>query len=306
VSAIPVFGCLSRKYPNLWNQTRRWPMRVIMTLMLVFTFWINMTGIVVMGDTLKWFSSDVNKGIAIVTGLFVWAMVARSGIRWSILSDRVQWWALYGAVILALLVTIFQDGLTMDATLKWGSYSTPRDWLLGLWTVPLLLTNPFIDGTFWHRARYADSMGPYWWGFGMFFSYLCFVALLGLLGATPMAMALLYVVVYFAANSTMDSAASALQLTAGKKMGILLGLAMIALWVPISSIGLLDAWLAMFVWFPILFAWQVGTYLLERRRVIRPPSAESLSARDALPPIEALRGRGHPEDAVIAQRRETS
>ncbi|MBI4234509.1 MAG: hypothetical protein HY686_08720, partial [Chloroflexi bacterium] len=74
-----------------------------------------------------------------------------------------------------------EDGFTLDATLKWGSYSTPRDWLLGLWTVPLLLTNPFIDGTFWHRARYADPMRPYWWGFAMFFSCLCLVAALGLL-----------------------------------------------------------------------------------------------------------------------------
>ena len=70
-AAIPVFGWVSRKYPGLWNQTRRLPMRAIMTVMLVFTFWINMTGIVVMGDTLKWFSSGVNKGIAIATGLFV-------------------------------------------------------------------------------------------------------------------------------------------------------------------------------------------------------------------------------------------
>ena len=285
-AAIPVFGWASRKYPNLWNQTRRLPMRAIMTVMLVFTFWINMTGIVTMGDTLQWLSSDINKGIAIVTGLFLWAMVARNGIRWSVISDRVQWWALYGAVIVALIITVIQDGFTLDTSLKWGSYSSPRDWLLGLWTVPLLLTNPFIDGTFWQRARYADSMRPYWWGFAMFFSYLGFVALLGLLGPTLPAMALLFVVVYFASNSTMDSTASALQLTAGKKLGIILGLAMIVLWIPIASVGLLDAWIAMFVWFPFIFAWQVVTYVLERRGILSVPSQESLAARDALPLIQ--------------------
>lgn len=202
--------------------------------------------------------------------------------------------------------TIFQDGFTLDTTLKWGSYSSPRDWALGLWTVPLLLTNPFIDGTFWHRARYADSIRPYWWGFAMFFSYLCFVALLGLLGATPLAMACLFVAVYFASNSTMDSTASALQLTAGRKLGILLGLAMIALWVPMSSIGLLDVWLAMFIWFPVLFAWQVVTYILERRRVLRPPSAESLAARDALPLIEGNDERTKEEATVVSQGRQAS
>jgi hypothetical protein len=170
-----------------------------------------------------------------------------------------------------------------------GSYNSPRDWLLGLWTVPLLLTNPFIDGTFWHRAKYANSMRPYWWGFGMFFSYLSLVTLLGLLGPTLPAMAFLFVVVYFASNSTMDSTASALQLTAGKKLGIILGLVMVALWVPIASVGLLDAWIAMFVWFPFIFAWQVVTYLLERRGILQSPSEESLAARDALPLIRGER-----------------
>lgn len=288
-AAIPLFGYVSRRFPDLWNQTRRLPMRAMMTVMLVFTFWINMTGIVTMGDTLKWFASDTNKAIAIVTGFFVWAMVAQSGIRWSVISDRVQWWALYGAVILALIITIAQDGPTLDASLKWGSYSSPRDWLLGLWTVPLLLTNPFIDGTFWHRARYADSMRPYWWGFAMFFSYLCFVALLGLLGPTPLAMAFLFVVVYFASNSTMDSAASALQLTAGRRLGILLGFAMIVLWIPIANVGLLDAWIAMFIWFPVLFLWQVATYILERKGLLDRPSGDSLAARDALPLIASER-----------------
>lgn len=288
-SAIPFFGWVSRKYPDLWSQTRRLPMRGIMTIMLIFTFWMNMTGIVTMGDTLKWFSADVNRAIAIGTGLLMWLMVARSGIRWSVISDRVQWWALYGAVIVALLVTIVQDGFTLDTNLKWGSYSTPRDWLLGLWTVPLLLTNPFIDGTFWHRARYATSMRPYWWGWAMFFSYLCFVAALGFLGPTPLALSFLFVVVYFASNSTMDSSASALQLTAGRKLGIALGLAAIVLWIPISRVGLLDIWIAMFVWYPFLFAWQVATYVLEKRGLLKRPSDETLAARDALPLIVSER-----------------
>ena len=282
-TAIPLFGWVSRRYPRLWDQTRRRLMRIIMTVMLVFTFWINMTGIIVMGERLAWFNADINRVIAIITAIVVWYAVAHGGIRWSVVSDRVQWWALYGAIIIAVLVTIAEDGFTIDTTLKLGSYVTPRDWLLGLWTVPLLLTNPFLDGTFWHRARYADSMRPYWWGWIMFFTYLCFVALLGLLGPTPTALALLYIVVYFASNSTMDSTASAMQLTAGKRLGIAIGLVAIFLWLPIANIGLLDAWLAMFVWFPFLFLWQIITYYLERRGFLSAPDSNTLAARDALP-----------------------
>jgi hypothetical protein len=113
-------------------------------------------------------------------------------------------------------------------------------------------------------------------------------------------------VVYFAANSTMDSAASALQLTAGKKLGITLGLVMIAAWIPIAKVGLLDAWIAMFIWFPILFGWQVATYILERRRILRPPSDESLAARDALPLIEGARDRTKEPAGAVAQGREAS
>ncbi|HZA24639.1 MAG TPA: hypothetical protein VFA32_18920, partial [Dehalococcoidia bacterium] len=66
----------------------------------------------------------------------------------------------------------------------------------------------------------------------------------------------------------------------------ILGLAMIVLWIPIASVGLLDAWIAMFVWFPFIFAWQVVTYVLERRGILSVPSQESLAARDALPLIQ--------------------
>ncbi|MFH1141636.1 MAG: hypothetical protein V1724_08280 [Chloroflexota bacterium] len=274
-AAIPAFGYVRRKYPALWNQTRRLPMRMIMSLMLMFTFWINLTGIVTMGDTLHWLSHSTNVAIALATGLALWAVTRKWGIQWSVLSDRVQRWALYGAVIVALVITLAQHGLHVDATLKWGSYTNFHDWLLGFWTVPLLLTNPFIDGSFWQRAKYAPSMRPDWWGFAMFFSYLCFVA----------ALAFLYVVVYFAATSTMDSALSGMQLTAGRRMGIVVGLLCIGLWYTVSSVGLLSLWAVMFSWYPLMFACLVLTYHLEKRRLLKPVSTATLTARDGVPLI---------------------
>ncbi len=285
VAAIPLFGYVSRRYPGLWAQTRRPLMRVLMTVMLVMTFWVNLTGIVTMGDTLKWVSHGGNVAIALATGVFLWAVTRKWGILWSVFSDRVEWWALYGAVIAALAVTLAQQGFHMDATLKLGSYSNFRDWVLGFWTVPLLLTNPFIDGAFWQRAKYARSVRPYWWGFAMFFTYLCVVAVLGLLGPTNLALAFLYVVVYFAATSTMDSALTAMQLTAGRKAGVAVGLGCIGLWYTVSNVGLLSLWAAVFPWYPFMFAWLVLTHYLEKRRLLEPVSASTLAARDGLPMI---------------------
>lgn len=286
VLAIPLFGWVSFKWPGLWNQTRRRLMRGIMSVMLVFAFWINMTGINTIGSEFNWFTATETRILAIAVGLFVWWMVSKSGVRWSVITDRFQWWLLYGSAILALILTIGGKGFAADVALKLGTYNTPRDWLLGLWTIPLLLTNPYVDGSFWLRARYAHSMKPYLWGFVMFFSYLSMVAILGILGPTPAATAMLYVVIFVASMSTMDSFASALHLTAGKRWGVLIGLVIILLWLPVSTFGLLDAWLAMFAWYPVIFALQVATYILEKRGVLQPLDAETLAARDAVQHIE--------------------
>jgi len=53
-----------------------------------------------MGDTLEWFSHGGNVAIAISSGVLLWLATGRWGIHWSVVSDRVQWWGLYGAMLL--------------------------------------------------------------------------------------------------------------------------------------------------------------------------------------------------------------
>ena len=288
-AAIPVFGYVIRRWPGLWAQTRRPPMRVLMSIMLVFTLWFNMTGIQTAGVNTGWFGDSaafVFRVLPMLTLLAVWLATRRAGIRWSILSDRVQWALELGAVILMLLAVLAENGgFHVQPGLKWGSYTDFRGWLLGLWTVPLLLSNPFLDGTFWHRAAYAHSMRPYWWGFGMFFAYLTCVALIGFMGLTPAASGILLAVIFFASFSTLDSCTAGLQLTAGKRAGNLLGLAAVPAWLLVARMGLLDVWALLFAWYPLLFAWQAGTLWLEARGVLRPVDAEALAAHDALPSL---------------------
>jgi len=129
-------------------------------------------------------------------------------------------------------------------------------------------------------------MRPYWWGFAMFFTYLTMIAVIGLLGATPIALTFLYVVVYLAAGSTMDSFLSAVQLTAGKQLGIAIGFICICSWLLISKVGLLDAWLGMFFWYPFIFGWQLVTAYLEHKQFISLVNQKTIDARDSLPLIE--------------------
>lgn len=290
-TAIPFFGWASRKWPKLWDQTRRKPMRGLMSIMLIFTLWFNMTGIQVAGNGVSWLQAlpaGTTSMIPLIVAALVWLATRKGGIRWSVVSDRVQWTLELGSVLLmAAIVVIERGGFIIQPGLKWGSYTNLRGWILGLWTVPLLLSNPFLDGTFWHRAAYAEDMKPYWWGYGMFMAYLIGVAVIAFVGWTPLASVILFTVIFFASFSTLDSCTAALQLTAGKSLGNIIGLLAVPGWLLIARIGLLDAWSLMFVWYPFLFAIQIVTYALERRGVIPGVDAQAVAARDALPLIEA-------------------
>lgn len=285
-AAIPFFGWLSRKYPGLWNQTRRGPMRILMTIMLIFTMWINMTGIQTSGAGVPYLNPGLLKLIPILVALGVWVATFHSGIRWSVWSDRFQWAAELGSVLLIAGICVVQKGLIIEPGLKFGSYANLKDWIYGFWTIPLLLSNPFLDGSFWHRAAYAKSMRPYWWGYGMFTVYLLAVVVIGLVGFTPLASNILFYVIFFASFSTIDSMTAGLQLTAGKKLGNALGGIAAVGWLLVSNTGLLDLWIALFVWYPFLFAIQILTYQLEKNGKLKPLGDKTLMARDALPLIQ--------------------
>lgn len=289
-AAIPFFGWASRRWPKLWDQTRRTPMRVLMSVMLVFTIWFNMTGIQTSGRGLTWLSAWPDWGfvaLPMVVMLLVWLATLYGGIRWSVVSDRVQWTLELGSVLfMAVLVVVENGGFAIREGLKWGSYTDFRGWVLGLWTVPLLLSNPFLDGTFWHRAAYAKTMKPYWWGYGMFMIYLVCVAIIGFVGLTPLATIILFTVVFFASFSTLDACTAGLQLTSGWKFGNVLGLLAIPGWLLVAPMGLLDVWSLMFSWYPFLFAIQIITLVAQNKGWLKAPQAETLAARDALPMID--------------------
>ena len=287
-SAILVFGAVTLKWPGLWKVARMLPFRIVITVILAFIIWFNLTGI-------TWVNSLVREGglvpdgwakvIAIVTGLVLWAVMAKGGLKWSIITDRFQWYLLAGGIGIALIWTLV-SGATIHPDIQIGNFATSRDWFLGLWSAPLLWSALFLDGMFWHRAQYIHTMRPYWQAFGLFTLYLVLVAIVAFMDVHPAAMVLVFIVVYFSSQSTMDSCFSGLQLSIGRKWGIVAGFVMIASWLGIAQIGLLDLWGILFGWFPLLLAAMVVVYVLMRKGKIKAPAARILRAEDALPVLE--------------------
>lgn len=287
-SAILVFGVVTQKWPGLWKVARMLPFRMIITAILAFIIWFNLTGI-------TWVNELAQEGglvpdawakvIAIATGLVLWAVMAKGGLRWSIITDRFQWFLLAIGISIALIMTLV-SGARLNPDIQMGNFNNLRDWFLALWSAPLLWTALFLDGMFWHRAQYIQTMRPYWQAFGLFTFYLCLVAIVAFLDVNPAAMLLVFIVVYFSSQSTMDSCFSGLQLSMGRKWGIVAGFVMVASWLGIAEIGLLDLWGILFGWFPLLFVAMVVVYVLMRKGKIKAPATRTLRAEDALPVLD--------------------
>ena len=133
-SAILVFGVVTLKWPGLWKVARMLPFRAVITIILAFIIWFNLTGI-------TWVNSLVREGglvpdgwakaIAIATGLVLWAVMAKGGLKWSIITDRFQWFLLAIGIGIALIWTL-ASGATIHPDIQIGNFATPRDWFLGL------------------------------------------------------------------------------------------------------------------------------------------------------------------------------
>lgn len=291
-TAVILFGLVVIKWPGLYAATRYVPFRIVNSIILFFILWFNMTGIAWINELTGWLSPIGGQALAVATGVVLWAIIAKGGIKWSIITDQGQWYLLAGGCLLALGITLFSNGFHIQEGLKLGSYVTAKDWLLGLWSVPLLLTALFLDGMFWQRARYIRTIKPYAIGWGLFSFYLLLVAGLGFFEIPSSAMVLVFVVVYFSSQSTMDSVLSGMHHQMNKKPGIIAGGIAVLAWPLIAGWGILDLWMLFFGWFPLLFIALVVTYILMRKGVITPPSLKALQATDELPDLEGRPANG--------------
>lgn len=285
-TAVILFGWVVIKWPGIYLATRYIPFRVINSIILLFILWFNMTGIVWVNSITGWLPDTGAKILAIGTAVVLWVIISKGGIKWSIITDQFQWFLLAGGCAIALLITLFSGGFILEPGLQLGILSTGRDWLMAFWSVPLLLTALFLDGMFWQRARYIKTIKPYAIGYGLFTIYLFLVAGLGFFVIPPAAMAVVFVVVYFSSQSTMDSVLSGMHHQMTKKWGMVTGAIAIGVWLLVSGIGILDLWMVFFGWFPLLFIGLIVTYILLRRGKIPPPSLKAILAEDALPDLE--------------------
>lgn len=289
--AIIAFGYGATHWPKLYEVIRLPLFRLIILIVTTFTIWFNMSGLLYISDGLKIVSTNWGIVIAIVATLFTWAYIVWprlmggkvGGIHISIVTDRLQWMLVLSGVIVAVIITLASKPQFISFQLFTHPLNSISAYYNAFWACPLLLTALFMDGMFWQRAPYIKTMKPYWQAYGMFMAYLALAAVLALFKIPDIARWVVYICIFFAAMSTIDSCMAAYWHQISKKGGIIAGLVCIALWILVSRTPLLNLWWTLFSWFPLFFVIMIIAYKLMQAGKIKRPSEAVLRAADALP-----------------------
>lgn len=247
--ACIVFGVFATKIPKLRDVFRSKAMKIIMGIMCPFQCWISMNGIqTVYADTFV--GAEGGVVIAIVFAIFFMVLLYKFGMIRNVLTDHYSWMAVYGLVFALTIIALFQSGGNL-VELSMGVESVPTGIKNCLLLIPGAFMYPYFfelldyndkneDGTANINIRNTFTLGGLLFGF-----YLVFIFLMALAHFNPVLNFLKAILVTLIALSSLSSFQYSLYLTFGKKFGLGMNAATIALWQLLIPLGVMGAWTLM-------------------------------------------------------------
>ena len=266
VLACIIFGAVALKIPKVREVFGSKIMKWICGIMCVFQAWLSMNGTqTVFGDTPL--GSDYGAAVAYILALVFLCILLKYGMIRNVLTDGFGWIVVY---LLALGVTV------AAAIHSRGSFNAipmiADDQALGqgIWKAILLLPGPFTypyffeilnynekneDGTEKVNVKTAFTLG------GIFFGiYMAIIFLLAWTQFTPALNLVKAFLITIIGASTLSSSMYSIYIAFGKKVGLGINAALIALWAVLIPLGVMGMWTLMasvriyFVGAGILFA----------------------------------------------------
>lgn len=247
--ACIVFGVFAPMIPKLREVFRSRAMKIIMGIMCPFQCWISMNGIqTVFADTVLGKTGGVI--IALSFAIFFAILLYKFGMIRNVLTDHFGWATVYALVFGVSLVALFQTGGDV-VQLSWGFESIPVGIKNCLLLIPGAFMYPYFfelldyndkneDGTNKINVRKAFVMGGL--AFGI---YLVFIFLMSLAQFGPVLTFIKAILVTLIAISSLSSFQYSIYLTFGKKIGLGVNAATIALWQLLIPLGVMGAWTLM-------------------------------------------------------------
>lgn len=275
--ACIVFGLLAPRIPKLREVFRSKPMHFIVGIMCVFQVWINMNGIQsVFVDTPL--TGRFGMMLAYAVAVVFLLLLLRFGMIRNVLTDHASWISVYAVALLLTVFAIIYSRGNMN-TLSWGFDNIGA----GMEKCLLLLPGAFLYPYFFEIMDYNDGNADgaqkvniqraFINGGLLFGAYLIFTFLLAWTNFSPVLNIIKAFLITLVAVSTVSSFLYSIYITFGRRLGLIVNIAAVALWQLLIPMGVLGVWTLMstiriyIVFGAIAFAlvWN----LLEKRKAVR-------------------------------------
>lgn len=246
--ACIVFGIFAPMIPKLRDVFRSRPMKVIVGLMCLFQVWISLNGIqTIFQDTVLG-----NFGMYLAYGLaaFFIVLLFKFGMIRNVLTDHYGWVAVYVVAFLLTVGAIIHSQGNMNV-LSMGLDNIP----IGIEKCLLLIPGAFLypyyfeildyndnndDGTKKINVRKAFIVGGVLFG-----AYLIFTFLLAWTNFSPVLNIVKAFLIVLIASSSLSSFQYSIYLTFGRKLGLGMNIAAVAMWQLLVPLGVMGVWTLM-------------------------------------------------------------
>lgn len=249
--ACVVFGVFAPAIPRLRDVFRSRAMRIIAGLMSIFQIWLSLNGIqAIFADTAL--GGRVGMILAYALAGFFLILLVRFGMVRNVLTDNMSWSAVYGVALILTACAIIHSRGSMNP-LDWGVDAASLG--AGINKAALLLPGAFLypyffeildyndentDGTKKINIRRAFTLGGFLFG-----AYLVFPFLLAWTNFSPALNIIKAILVTLVAASTLSSFLYSVYITFGRRLGLALNLASVALWQLLIPLGVMGVWTLM-------------------------------------------------------------
>lgn len=242
--AIPLFGFLTYKIPNLKKIIESKIVAIFMIIVSIFCLWIQLNAIYQYLGNLSIFSDIIIKAICILIMIALTLFLYKDGLIKSIFLDNPLWYVCY--LILFILVIY---GVLSDIELYNIKYLNNKSEILwALNSCFILFSGPFMSLQNWQMAeklKMENKMSSHYIAGLLFSLYMILVAVLAHFKFDGVMNILLVLVVICVAFSTADAAIVGMQKLSGKKIGTLISIVSIIAWLFVIPLGVMGLWTTM-------------------------------------------------------------
>lgn len=244
--ACIVFGLLAPAIPKLRDVFHSRPMKIIVGLMCPFQCWVSMNGIQsVFAET------DLGEKFGTIAALlfaaFFVALLFRFGMVRNVLTDHFSWSLVYALVAGVTVAAIAASHGNM-LHLAWGAENIGT----GVKNCLLLIPGAFLYPYFFEILDYNEENGDgtahvnvrrAFIGGGLLFgAYLVFIFVLSWTRFSPLLNIVKAVLVTLIAISSLSSFQYSIYIVFGRKLGLWVNVATVALWQFLIPLGVLGMW----------------------------------------------------------------